>query len=148
MCRRLVLNRRCPVILGRSIQDVAAVSHHTIRYRGVNQQNIRVSRNHVPATNNPTRIDETPASIKKAIPEALFEELGGLSCLGLVIQTSPPHSADGTSGAACLPSGFSAATIATIPLYRSLAGAPREQRLLALPLLRISSPPVFVLSTH
>ena len=76
-------------------------------------------------------IFETPVPFEKALPEALLEELGRLSCLDLATEPSPPRSADGSflSGSySPYLSGFSAAGLSKAPLNCPLTRAPREQR--------------------
>ena len=81
---------------------------------------------HVPGTNTPTHIVETPASFQTPLLEAVLGDLGRLPCLELATEPSP-HSADGSSAAAIQPGGFSAAGLRKAPMDGPLARVPREQ---------------------
>lgn len=56
-----------------------------------------------------TMFPETTAPFEKALSDVLRGELGILSCQDLPTEPSPPRSANGSSTAAVLPSGLSAA---------------------------------------
>ena len=70
---------------------------------------------HVPGTNMPTQIVETPATFQIPFLKTMLGDLGRLSCLELATEPSP-HSADGSSAAAIQPGGFSAAGLRKAPL--------------------------------
>ena len=97
---------------------------------------------HVPGTNTPIHIRETPATFQTSFLETILGDLVRLSCLELATEPSP-HSADGSFPAATQPGGFSAARLRKAPLDGPLAWMPREQwQLLALR-SHFSSVPVF-----
>ena len=94
---------------------------------------------HVPGTNKPTPIVETPATFPTLFLENMLGDFGRLSCLELATEPSP-HSADGSSATAIPPGGFSAAGLGKAPLDGPLTRVPREQRQLLV--LRSHFPPV------